>query len=282
MSESAQQTKPNPTIFEKVLSSEALLLALFPITIYVLAYIFQAGYLSYFRITAVFMNFSTSNLLVVGNLLLYFFLVSLVIFIYIVIPVIYIRSRLLSARRARFLELSIFFVATAYFVVYIYSQYGFTGLVLFLVGVVAPSLTLLLWPGLLQNLRKYEDSGGLFVKLIKRIGLSTLIIFALLLGLGPLIVFRAGGAVAATREVYLVTNTTPEMVALYFTEERVILVPLNRNTNEVEPIFTVLSMEEMKPFMFRHERVGPLRLNEDAIANPPSWTLVPISGTPTP
>lgn len=101
-------------------------------------------------------------------------------------------------------------------------------------------------------------------------------------GIGLFLVYSFGRARAVRQREFYVAGTAPETVVLWMSDERVICTPFDRSTKEVERSFIVLDIASNPSTTFHLERIGPLRLKEEATSQTPTPKAIPtLTATPT-
>jgi hypothetical protein len=102
-------------------------------------------------------------------------------------------------------------------------------------------------------------------------------------GIALFLVYSMGRASALSRRQFHVANTAPETVVLWWiSDERAICAPFDRSTKEIERSFIILDITSTPNTAFRLEKIGPLRLKEEATSQTPTPKAIPtLTATPT-
>lgn len=97
------------------------------------------------------------------------------------------------------------------------------------------------------------------------------------------LVYNAGKADAAKQKLFHVVNTSPEMVVLFVSNDKLVCSRFDRNTKKVEPSFSVITFGSATTLTLQLSEIGPLSLNTTPIypTSTPTPTPRPTS-TPTP
>jgi hypothetical protein len=289
MSEPESGARPAPTLLDRLLSSEKALLLIVPFVGYLVLFVFQAGYLSYFSIPWQLMGFQLTDILVAGIVIGVLLLAALLL-LWSLLPLVLLAFRrwlgpaqltnlgfYLPLALAAFLALvALLRQRTPLFWVSLFLCLWSLGIVVLMIRVEhsgrlrrAGEEVAALWTGTLI--------GDYWTRFSRRSWLAVLPIYLLLLLLFTL---EAGHIVASQRGFFRVTNSSPETVVVFQTEERVILKPFDRSTKELDGSYRVLSTGDIAGIEFRGETVGPFVLKEVAPSSGPATT--PVLSTPAP
>ena len=97
----------------------------------------------------------------------------------------------------------------------------------------------------------------LYGLLARRFGVGPYnLVLSLLMAL--VVIYFAGQSEAMRQSRYLVTSTSPEMVVLRIYGDKMICAPIDRDSGEIEPRFTVLKVADDPELVLQLEEVGPL------------------------
>lgn len=286
MSQPPAQPDPSPSFLARLLASEKGLLLLVPFVGYLILFVFQAGYLSYFSIPWQFIGFQVTDILVAGVVIGVFLLVLLLLLWSILPLLLLLFHRLLSPAHlnalVRYLPLAVLaLIALLYLYPWQRALFWIT------LGLSLAPLLLVLALQRNRSLRRAAGEvsdtwtgtwlGGYWSYLTTHTWLALLPLYLLLL---LIVAHGAGHTVASQRAFFRVTNTTPEMVVVFQTEERTILSPFDRGARVLDASYLVLSTGDMAGILFRGETVGPLTVSEAALPPGPLATPVPLLPPP--
>jgi hypothetical protein len=273
-----QQTDPP----RKLPLTETLILATLSAVIYVLAFLYEQGFLSYFGIPTQFITVSLVTLLIfgAGTITFLYISVGLANIVYTLLP----KHRYLAFYIPRYLLLGFLTIVVPLFL--------FRGERLYLIML---CVWLILVIGLLVHpLIKYRKEGDwnkrydaaikalpdepvstLYTLIEKRYGMREVgywvYVFIILFALAA----NVGKAEATTQAEFLVLNTVPEVVVLRVSGENLICAPFDRQAHEVKKSFSIRKIAEDTNLVMSLESVGPLKPVE-------KFTSESVAPTPTP
>jgi hypothetical protein len=246
--------------FGRLQLSDTVFIALIPVFTYVVLFVFQVGYTSYFRVPSQFISFKLSDILTASTILVVF--VSTAVTVAVMVIELLWRFGFRSWRKLGLLVLlvSAFILLLGLLIAII--SIGLSYLLFALLG-----LAIIILAFFFERRRRergFSDEQkflGLSLRSITTrilfFGFVSLLLFIVLFGLG----FQA----ASRSTTYRVVDTSPEMVVLFLTEERAIVSPFDRSTRTIEPAFTVLNFDDLSGVMFRTERLGKLTVASDIL-----------------
>jgi hypothetical protein len=287
-------------LLKRVGITEAVGLATIPFVAYCMIFTYWAGYLSYFAIPLEFIPFNLPEVFIVGAAILGVVLsilgVANIIFTF-VFPYLFPKGQIPKPVVDRLIKLS-FFILVA-IPVFLINPWGQVQWCLFTI-ILLVTLIMFAPPILRRGLKgtylermeaiDQKSSGdiwaesplGMFAKWVGRWAFVGIIYLVLILNLTN----GVGRATAINQRLFRVANTSPETVVIFISNDNVICAPFNRNTKQVEPVFTVLSLSGSSGVSFSLEDIGPLTLNASAtgtavITPPPPLLTVSPMGTPT-
>lgn len=271
-------------IKKKITLSDALIIAAFPFVAYIVQFVYYYGYFTYFNLPTQFIKFDLQNILKTFLILILFLLLFFVVFInYSFMLKRTMFPSFLSPYLPILLPLLMFSFALLSFlivnrhslifqiIVITLSSIGFVLLVIFLQRVGEKDIP----DVILRIIKKINiDFTGSFLdillkKIYKKVMLAGFYCILLLS-----FIFIVGYSNALNRVSYLVTNTTPECVVLFITENWAICSPFDRNTKEVESSFTIIYFDKYPGISLSYEEVGRLHLRKDVIYPTPAPKII--------
>ena len=281
MSTSQPEPVPSQTLVGRLLASEKGLLLIVPFAGYLILFIFQAGYLSYFSIPWQLIGFQVTDILVAGVIVGVLLLAALLL-IGTLLPLLLLlaRRRLQPAQLDTLgLYLPALLAALLAVVAIVRERWPVFWLSLFLAGWMFAYGLLAAGMARSGRLRQAGEEvarhwqgtlpGAYWRHFQMRSWLTLLPVYLLLL---LLVILEAGHIVAAQRAFFRVTSASPEMVVVFQTEERVILKPFDRQARALDGSYQVVESGEMGGILLRGEEVGPLVVRAGALAPPASET----------
>jgi hypothetical protein len=272
---------PSQTLLGRLLAAEKGLLLVVPFAGYLILFVFQAGYLSYFSIPWQLIGFQATDILVAGVIVGVLLLAALLLLGTLLPLLLLLARRRMGPAQLQGLGLYLpaLLAALLALVALVRERWPVFWLALFLAG-------WLLGYGLLAaamagsgRLRQAGDEvarqwqgtlpGAYWRHLQRRSWLTQLPVYLLLL---LLLILEAGHIVAAQRAFFRVTSTSPEMVVVFQTEERVTLKPFDRQVQALDRSYQVLAGDALGGVLLRGEEVGPPVVRDGALAPPATAT----------
>lgn len=271
--------------------TEGLLIAVASAGAYLLAFYYEKGFTSYFKIPTHFVNVSLATIFIIVALA-----ISFLLFIFPIADFIFQLIR--GLHPVLYPSIATLLIVSLFSVIHLYL-FGLSNWALFIFHLVMLGLVALLFFVLpvvtrrkgnfierIEEQQKRDRSViGLYDVIASRFGRDTLLIIAFSI-LSINFAENAGEAQAMKRVEFLVINTEPEMVVLQVYGDNMICAPFNRETKEVQTKFTVIKIAEDSKMALNLEKVGPLRpvASKTIPANVPPPMSTPItlpSVTPT-
>jgi hypothetical protein len=278
---------PSQTLLGRLLPAEKGLLLAVPFAGYLILFVFQAGYLSYFSIPWQLIGFQVTDILV-ASVLIGVVLLAALLLLGTLLPLLLLlaRRRLRPAQLPGLgLYLPALLAALLALVALLRERWPVFWLALSLAGwllgygLLAAALAGRGWLRQAgeEVARQWQGTlpGAYWRRFQTRSWLAALPVYLLLL---LLVILEAGHIVAAQRTFFRVTSTSPEMVVVFQTEERVILKPFDRQAQALDSSYQVMASSQMGGVLLRGEEVGPLVMREGTLALPGSGT--PAAPTP--
>jgi hypothetical protein len=269
--------------------TEGLLIAVVSAGAYLLAFYYEKGFTSYFKIP---MHFVSVSLVTI------FILVAVAIsFLLLIVPIVdFIFGYLPRLHPVLYPGVGVLLFVSLFSVIHLYL-FGLSNWPVFifhLVMLVLVAAIFLLLPMIihrkkgkvierLEEQQKIDQSVlSIYDVIASRFGRESLLVIALSI-LSINFAENAGRAQAMKQTEFLVLNTEPEMVVLQIYEENMICAPFNRNTKEVETRFRFVKIAEDPKLILNLEKVGPLHPYEPKPAQSPTPFATPESSpTETP
>jgi len=273
---------------------DAVIIAAIPVLAYLLLYVNALGYLRVFEIPIALISFRLVDVFTLGVGLL-----GLAVLIYYLVGFglgLFLKPKMPEPIADRLGPLFILFVLFMTFIFmfgtmwqeWLFILIGMAFVSLF--GFVLPLITQRGKGTYLEKLKAQDERRE--QKTDERFTLSGIISrlapnlkFAVITtGIGLFLVYSLGRASALRQREFYVTSTAPETVVLWWiSDERAICAPFDRSTKEVERSFTILDIANNPGTVFRLERIGPLRLREEATSQTPTPMATPtLTATPKP
>jgi hypothetical protein len=272
---------PSQTPLGRLLASEKGLLLVVPFAGYLILFVFQAGYLSYFSIPWQLIGFQATDILVAG-VIIGVLLLAVLLLVGTLLPLLLLlaRRRLRPAQlQGLGLYLPALLAALLALVALVRERWPVFWLALFLAGWLlgyGPLAAAMAGSGRLRQAgeevaRQWQGTlpGAYWRHVQTRSWLTMLPVYLLIL---LLLILEAGHIVAAQRAFFRVTDTSPEMVVVFQTEERLILKPFDRQAQALDGSYQVVPSGEMGGVLLRGEEVGPLVVRDGVLAPPGSAT----------
>lgn len=294
MAQQAKDENSQIRLFDRMPLSDRFLVAALPVVAYALVFIYKVGYYGVFELPVEFITLSMVDVLIgVGALLaLCFTLVAAINAVFSFLP-----KDMPASLEWRFelltpplvIVLALFFLYTGLWKEWLLPLILLTvlGLILFVppLHTKGQEGSYLEKLGALDRSRAgdiWEDTRSLVYWATRSLRPSVLALITYGL-VGLYVVYHGGRASAVKQQVFRVASTSPETVVLVMNQEWMICAPFDRTTQEVEPSFIMLQVPGQGNVEFRLEKIGPLRLRKDIIAQTavPSPTLTDAP-TPTP
>lgn len=292
---SDQEKKDNNWLSEGLIAaaSEGFIVAAISVTAYLFTFVYEAGFAKVFGIPLSFVTVGLTDVFIAGgSLLLAGLLVLTVGNLAFMVSAKFggpIWRRIVSLTPMFLCSIALFF-----FVAGTRLQEALTGLIgawlmilLFEFGF--PLLTQRHKNGYREKLRAQDklDARTMDVPgyLAKRLGSRLYsIIYTLMLTL--FVIYYAGQSAALRQSRFLVASTSPEMVVLRVYGDKIICVPFNRDTRQVEQSFVVLRMAQDPDLMLRPEDIGPFNVKGHKASgtgdSPTATPIPPAMLTPQP
>ncbi|MET0463737.1 MAG: hypothetical protein ABW007_11310 [Chitinophagaceae bacterium] len=266
--------------------SEAVLLTLASAGAYLLAFIYEYGYATFFGIPMHLINVSLINLLASGVVVM-----LLIISSFMTIDTIFPLTNLKHPYLAKYIPrvIGLFFIWV--FVPSVMYGSDYSWVIIITVGTycllvswifIAP---LVVYRGkgkwterynaeLLSRRQKSSPDFDKFIE--KRLGIKQSKLTLAMLAMSMAIIYRAGENVAKIQRDFFVIDTSPAMVVLRVYGDNMICAPFDRNAHEVKRSFSVRKIAEDPKLVMSLENVGPLNPVEKLT----SETTTPSSPTP--
>lgn len=263
--------------------SEAILVALTSAFSYLVAFQYEKGFASYFRIPYQLISVDLSRVLLIGLTLF-----AILIFAFPILNLlVVVFSNIMSPVIKRLLRPYLFIIFIIITYIYLYKFTGFHRwgwILIFLVimiflDFVLPLITQRTKGSYIDKLQAQDalESSIMNIPAFIRTRYGSeivLLIAACLIGIS--LSYSAGYAEAVSEDIFLVTNTNPELVVLRKYEDKLICAPLNRTDKTSLPSFTILDLSS-QGVSFSLERLGPLSLDDSDLKSIPTATPIPIS-----
>lgn len=273
MKPALDSAEPPRRLFGLVTISDSIVLAAFPLSAYLISFLYQAGYLNAFRLPTRLIEFDLIDVLLVTvglwGLITILFGIFNLIFTLLTVGRTSIPEPV--ARRLRGLS-PLYFITISLF--YLYSDSLTEWLILWVaagigsaIAFLPPLLTRKHKGSYLEKMKALDDSAtpstdpvqGSLVDIAYRLlgyrGFVAIVYFGLFL----FVSYHAGRAEALRQEDFYVTDASPESAVLYWLSDGAIIAPFNRQTRQLEGQFSVISIPGDDQVSFQLERVGPLR-----------------------
>ncbi len=212
--------------------SDALIMGFLTAISYVLTYIYESQYCSFFGIPDCFINLSLISIITVVIILLVsiFFLMGL-----------YNNPWLKSFHAWEKLSILLFILNAILFLMML-GRKSWPMIVLMVLGV------LIIVVSKKIKSKTVEDSPNFLFYIFIIIG----ILFGLSNGLGYIAASKQGE--------FLVTSTTPEMLVIKKYDNNLICIPFNREKKEANRRFMIIETTSRPEIMYRLEKVGPIEM----------------------
>lgn len=267
--------------------SEGVLLAIASSWAYLLAFYYEKGFASYFKIPIDFIGIGLVNILVlaalvIGGLLFLFPLMNLLIMFF--------PRNIHPVLSREFIPFGLIILLTI-IQIYLYGMAGWIYWTVYLVMLIIIACVVFVLPlifhrkkeGYVNKLEAQQqiDDGvsTLADQAAIRFGPNSLLI-ALILMLSINISENAGRAAALRQTEFMVTNTVPELVVLQIYGDNMICAPFDRNTKEIQRKFSIIKMASDSKLVLNLENIGPLHSMEKMANTTPMPTQSP-SAVPT-
>jgi len=267
--------------------TEGLLVAIASAVAYLLAFYYEKGFTSYFKIPTHFVGVGIVNIFIVIALAISFllFILPTADFIFALLrrlhPVLYpLVSGLLFMSLFLVMHLYLFGLSNwPLFIVHLVVLF-----IIVFIALVLPMIAHRKKGKVLERLEEQQNLDrshvGIFDVMATKFGRSSVLVIAFSL-LSINFAENAGRAQAMKQTEFLVVSTEPEMVVLQIYGDSIICAPFKRETKEVETRFRIMKIAEDSKLALNLEKVGPLRPVEFKLPTPlPSPSEMP-SQTPT-
>lgn len=257
--------------FRKLLTTDAVILAILTISSYLFHYFFEFGYLSYFDIPVAFISFNLPEMIPA-----IFFLVSAYL---IIMFVLWRYLNQLFVSLPSFLRTILIFLP--WLLIFVVLGFSTGSILLLLFGIFItwvidplqqfqvrsrgrigaeadqPSDQLSINHQSAVSSKKHNSSNSGIPGLLP-VGNQRFWMYIFFTALA--FSFAFGRVAAVTRTSFPISDTSPRCVVVYATAERFICKPLSNN-NEFEKRFIIFNIPEYQNIEFREEITGPLRPN---------------------
>jgi hypothetical protein len=297
MSESTDSKAPAFRALKQITLSETLIIAAVPFAAYVVLFVYRAGYFDVYKLPIQFISFNLAEVFIVagalGGVILIVFGVAN--FVLTFLPSKWHTPSVIE-RFWRILPMFILAVAFAF----LYSEQSSVWVV-FLAFLVIMLAIMFLPPlfsrqiqgsylekmAILDQQRPATD-GMWKTSLVYRTAAffgPHFIIVVFYTWIFLYVTYNAGYASALNQRMFRIATTSPEMVVLYMTDDKIIAAPFDRNTKLVEPSFAVLDTNDGTNVTYRLEEVGPLQLKQVSNGQVSSPVATPLPASlqpPTP
>ena len=250
MSEVTEQSNPHPSPIANRISNA--LPAIVPFFAYVLAHLFELGYIAYFQIP--------SRLVTVGfpDLIGKTAIITLAVFIlYIPVSIADFAYKNLPTRGQRVLRVIAYWLLAPTIVLYLTQpridiQIIFTVLVIGL----TTSITETVWN---RWVSPNSGSNGFFASLDQTLGVANVAVLTLMLfACGFAFIF---GSVEAQRtQRFVVVNTEPEMAILRSYGSQAVAVPFDQSNQTFIPEYHIVTLGDDPSLFYRREHLGRLTI----------------------
>lgn len=241
----------------RYLLSEGLIIALFTLIAYWLAYVYYHSYYSYFKIPDYFISLTLSSTLPVIIIIvgLIFAMFSLIINIVNHYGISHLGSILL-------ISISIISGVVATSVINTTNTLKFSIALVLIVVVIALVIRYIIKKGTPE----FNSSVSKYVEYVKDSNSwdKTMIILgivAIITVILWLITSNVGYDRAKNERQFLVTDTSPEMIVITKYDSNIICIPFNRTNKEANNGFMVIDMKKRPEIVYHFEMIGPILVN---------------------
>lgn len=268
--------------------SEGMIIALSSVVAYLLAFYYEKGYASVFKIPTSLISINLTSVLIFGAVL-----INIIIF---VLPYANLLLMLTVHRVNPVIQRAINLIIILFLIVmvqiYFFGFSNWKNWSYLLVILVVSLFFQFVFPLISQSGKTYvekleaqEETERQFtdsnVLVQNKFGNNTLWIIVFVFA-GIYIALSAGMAEAIKQEEFLVTNTTPELVVLRIYGDNIIGVPFNRITGDVEQSFSVIKNTGETGLVLHLEILGQIHLPSKTPPVTTTSTTFPVETlTPT-
>lgn len=286
--------KREKPFFNKLISSETILLALIPLLAYFLLYLYESGFLGYYGVPSQYITFEISE--VISITVLFF---TVVFPIFGVINIFYQFSGVFKSRSSKrqFMAIAIIIIYLIIFglifgglgnnvaSIFMFLMAGFVFLIVFISPIFYKKYKGTYREKLEQNFEQAGNGGkdleSLWEVVIDKMGLEVfefLTIFAM-----TCFLTHPFGTLKAYQKVeYGVIQTSPECAVIYTKTDFIICTTFDKTNKIFEPGYQIYSSDDLSGIRIINERIGPLHLKPTPTKTPQPTFTPTITNSPFP